>query len=88
MKDKFDIVKSYTFNYLDWNQEEFFSASNLSEIENDISHLQTLSFYGHRKLARRLYAKIRRRISTVEDEKEKEALQNLAHLISLKVKEI
>lgn len=88
MKDKFDLRNSYTFSHVDWEPEEFFSSSKFSEIENDICHLRTLSFYEHRKLARKIYAKIHVHLSSVEDPREKEELKNLARLISMKVKKV
>lgn len=88
MKDKFDLRKSYTFSHVDWEPEDFFSFSKYSEIENDICRLRTLSIYEHRKLARKIYSKIRLYLSSVKDQREKEELKNLARLISMKVKKI
>ena len=88
MKDKFDLDKYYTFDRSDWDAEVFFSSNNLQEIEDDISHLRTLSMFEHRKLARKIYSKLRARMASISDPNEKMKLQNLAHLIKMKVKEV
>ena len=88
MKDKFDLDKYYAFNPSDWDDDDFFSSKNLQEIEDDISHLRTLSLFEHRKLARKIYSKLRARMASISDPNEKMKLQNLAHLIKMKVKEV
>lgn len=86
MKDKFDTFSSSTFNHSDMEQEDFFNATNLNEIENDICHLQTLSLNEHRTIARRVYTKINDRISSIKDSDEKKELERLASLLNMKVK--
>lgn len=86
MKGKYDIINSYTYSHSDWEQEAFFSSIELSEIESDICRLQTFSRDEHRNLARKVYSKIRDRISNIHDGKEKNDLQKLAHLIDMKIK--
>lgn len=88
MKDKFDTINSYTFIQSNWNEVEPLSEENISEIEKEISHLRTLSVNEDRKLARKLYSKIKRRISFISDVGEKMQLNQLALLINMKVKQV
>lgn len=88
MKDKFDTINSNTFIHSDWDKVNSLSEASISEMEKEICHLRTLSVYDDRKIARKLYAKIKARISSIHDTKEKIRLNQLALLISMKIKRV
>lgn len=88
MKDKFDTINSYTFIQENWNEVNSLSESSILDIEKEICHLRTLSVYEDRKLARKLYSKIKARVSSIKDVKEKMKLNQLALLINMKVKSV
>ena len=88
MKDKFDTIYSYTFIHSNMDEVNSLSEASISEIEKEICHLRTLSDYEDRKLARKLYSKIKSRISSISDVSEKMRLNQLALLINMKVKRV
>ena len=88
MKDKFQLTNSNISNRSDLVQEEFFESSSLQDIENTICHLRTLSSLEHRVFARKIYSKIRDRITKVNDNKEKEDLIRIARIINMKLKSV
>lgn len=88
MKDNFDTINSYSFTQENWNEENSLSESKISDIENEICHLRTLSVYEDRVLARKLYSKIKARMSSIKDVKEKMKLNQLALMINMKVKRV
>jgi len=88
VKGKFNIKNSYTYSHSDCNQEEFFSARNIREIENDICRLKTFSREEDRNLARKIYKKIQDRVKNIGDGNEKSKLKSLGMLINMKVKSI
>jgi len=62
------------------------NSKSLTEIENDISHLKTLSLAEHRNIARRIHKNLLVQIELSSNDQEKEELSMLAQLIKMKVK--
>ncbi len=62
------------------------NSKSLSEIENDISHLKTLSLSEHRDIARRIHKNLLIQMELSSNHQEKEELFMLAQLIKMKVK--
>jgi len=88
MKDKSFLIESYISNRSDVVEEDFFASSNLEDIEDAICHLRTLSSDEHRIFARKIYSKLRDRISEVNDHEEKKELIRIARIINMKVKSV
>lgn len=88
MKNKFELIESHFSNHSELVQEDLFTSSSLEEIEYTICHLKTLSSKKHRNLARKIYSKLRDRISKMKNNKEKEELIHIARIINMKVKSV
>ena len=85
MKKNYDFLQSYSYSHSKRSDDDFLSSDHLTEIEDDICHLQTYSNLEHRKLGRTIYSKIRKHLSKVKDEKDISRLKKLAHLIKMKI---
>jgi hypothetical protein len=88
MKDKLELIETLISNSSELVQEDYFDSSSLQDIEYTICHLRTLSSHKHRILARKIYSKLRDRISKMKDDKQKEKLIHIARLINMKVKSV
>jgi len=84
--DKFKNPNTHLKYHTESDIQSSINSKSLSEIENDISHLKTLSLAEHRNIARRIHKNLLNQIELSSNDQEKEELFMLAQLIKMKVK--